>query len=78
MRPDYVEAVPTFSVPVRTVEGVPLAPVLDLVRMKLTSFRLRDRVHLKDMDGVGLITPETEAQLPPALRDRLRAVRAED
>jgi len=26
--------------------------------MKLTSFRLRDKVHVKDMDAVGLITPE--------------------
>jgi hypothetical protein len=76
-RPDYVEPVPGFSSPVRTAEGVVLAPVADLVRMKLTSFRLRDRVHLKDMDAVGLITPELEAQLSAPLRDRLRSVRAE-
>ncbi len=24
--------------------------------MKLTSFRLKDRVHIQDLDGVGLIT----------------------
>jgi hypothetical protein len=45
--------------------------------MKLTSFRLRDRVHLQDLDSVGLITPAIEAGLPPALRDRLRDLRTE-
>ena len=78
VRPEYVEPVPGFSRPVRTVEGVPLAPVADLVRMKLTSFRLRDRVHLQDMDAIGLIDPEIEAGLPQALRDRLVNVRVEE
>lgn len=78
VRPEYLEPVPDFSAPVRTVEGVPLAPVADLVRMKLTSFRLRDRVHLQDMDAMGLITPQIEASLPQALRKRLQKVRAEE
>jgi hypothetical protein len=76
VRPDYEEAVPEFSAPVRTQEGVLLAPARDLIRMKLTSFRLRDRVHLQDMDAVGLITPEIEAELPGLLRARLKEVRA--
>ena len=76
-RPEYDEPVPLFSPPVRTTEGVLLMPVSDLVRMKLTSFRLRDRVHLQDLDSVGLITSEIEAGLPPALRDRLRDLRTE-
>lgn len=74
-RPQYLEPVPDFSPPVRTSEGVLLMPVADLVRTKLTSFRLRDRVHLQDMDSVGLITPEIESQLPEALLRRLREVR---
>lgn len=78
VRPDYIEPVPGFSPPVVTSEGVLLAPIADLVRMKLTSFRLRDRVHLKDMDGVGLITPEIENALPTLFRNRLRDVRMED
>lgn len=60
----------------RTAEGVLLAPVGDLVRMKLTSYRLKDRVHIQDLDAVGLITPEVEAQLSEPLRARLREVRA--
>jgi hypothetical protein len=77
VRPEYVEPVPRFSPAVRTTEGVLLIAVADLVRMKLTSFRLRDRVHLQDLDSVGLITPEIEAGLPPALRDRLCDLRTE-
>jgi len=76
VRPGYLEPVPGFSQPVKTSEGVLLAPVADLVRMKLTSFRLKDRVHLKDLDGVGLITAEIESQLPEPLLDRLHEVRA--
>jgi hypothetical protein len=76
VRPDYLEPVPAFSSPVRGEEGLLLAPVADLVRMKLTSFRLKDRVHLQDMDGVGLITREIEERLSEPLRERLREVRA--
>jgi hypothetical protein len=76
VRPEYLEPVPSFSPAVRTTEGVLLAPVVDLVRMKLTSYRLKDRVHIQDPDGVGLVTPEVEAQLSDPLRQRLREVRA--
>jgi hypothetical protein len=55
-----------------------LAPVADLVHMKLTSFRLKDKVHLLDLDSVGLITPEIEQALREALRDRLEQVRKEE
>jgi hypothetical protein len=78
VRPDYLEPVPGFSPPVRTREGILLAPVADLVRMKLTSYRLKDRVHLQDLDAVGLITPDVEAQLSEALRQRLQEVRASE
>jgi hypothetical protein len=76
VRPEYVDAVPDFSVPVHASNGLLLAPVADLVRMKLTSFRLKDRVHVQDMDSVGLITPEIEAGLSEILRARLAEVRA--
>jgi hypothetical protein len=44
--------------------------------MKLTSFRFKDKAHIKDMQGVGLITPEIEASLPEQLRERLTEVLA--
>ncbi len=69
------EPVPT-SEPVCTKEGILIAPISDLVRMKLISFRLKDKVHIQDLDGVGLITPEIEQNLSEALRQRLAEVRA--
>jgi len=75
VRPGDLAEIPG-SDPVRTKEGIWICPVADLVRMKLTSFRLKDKVHIQDLDGVGLITPEIEASLPDALRERLREVRA--
>ena len=53
-----------------------VAPVADLVRMKLTSYRFKDRVHLQDLDAVGLISLEIEAQLPDLLQNRLAEIRA--
>ncbi len=78
VRPQYVDVVPDFSEPTATKEGILLAPVADLVRMKLTSFRLRDKTHIIDLDSVGLITPEIEAGLPDVLRERLHQVRKEE
>jgi hypothetical protein len=76
VRQDYLEAVPGFSPAVRYENGISIISVADLVKMKLTSFRDKDRVHVRDLDGVGLITPEVEAGLPPALLDRLKHIRA--
>ena len=78
VRPADLFAIPGFSEPTKTAEGFLLAPVADLVRMKLTSFRLKDKTHIIDMDSVGLITPDIEAGLPDVLRERLRQVRAEE
>ena len=50
-------------------------PVADLLRMKLTSFRLKDQVHVKVLDAVGLITSQVEAQLMPELIARLDQTR---
>jgi hypothetical protein len=43
-----------------------------LVRMKLTSFRLKDKVHLLDLLEVGLIDESWCERLPPELGTRLR------
>jgi hypothetical protein len=58
------------------IRGVRLIPLVDLVRMKLTSFRLKDGAHIIDLDEAGLITPEIEAELSPVLRERLAEARA--
>ncbi len=75
VRPGDLEEVPG-SEPDRTKEGILIAPVKDMVTMKLTSFRLKDKVHVQDMDSVGLITTEIEKNLSPALLERLAEVRA--
>jgi hypothetical protein len=43
-----------------------------LVKMKLTSFRLKDQVHLQDMIDVGLLDYSWLDRLPAALAPRLK------
>ena len=45
-----------------------------LLRMKLTSFRLKDQVHIQDMIGVGLIDATWPARFIPELGSRLQQV----
>jgi hypothetical protein len=59
--PDVAEAEPDFPVP--TLEA--------LVRMKLTSFRLKDKVHLMDLLDVGLVDTDWCDRLPPEIAARL-------
>jgi hypothetical protein len=76
VRPEYVDSVPGILTPERSKRGYWIAPVADLVRMKLTSFWLKDQVHIQDLDSAHLITREIEAFLPEALLRRLGEVRA--
>jgi hypothetical protein len=78
VRSTDLEPVPAISDPGVDEQGILVTSVASIVRMKLISFRLRDKTHLVDMDSVGLITPEIEASLPDALRERLQQVRAEE
>ena len=63
-----------------SVHGVEVAviPVLDLVQMKLSNNRDIDRVHVRDLDSVHLITAEIEKALPPALHARLQEIRCKE
>lgn len=45
-----------------------------LVRMKLTSFRDKDRMHLRDMNDVELIDDTWPARYPPELAARLQEI----
>lgn len=45
-----------------------------LVRIKLTAFRDKDRTHLRDLIGVGLLGPDFLVTLPPPLADRLKQI----
>jgi hypothetical protein len=67
VRPGYVLPAPDVS---DTEETGPfcLLSLNALVSMKLTSFRDRDRVHLRDLIEVGLVDDGWLGRLPPALR----------
>jgi len=75
VKPTDPVTVPALG-PSRTLQGVRLIDLADLVRMKLTSFRLKDQMHLKDLEEAGLLTPEIERSLSPVLLERLAAVRS--
>lgn len=48
-----------------------------LVRMKLNSFRDKDRVHLRDMISLGMVDASWLGRLPDPFRDRLAALLAD-
>ncbi len=45
-----------------------------LIRMKLLANRDKDKTHIRDMIGVGLIDQTWVAKLPPVLAERLQAI----
>ncbi len=78
VRASYTTAVPRIQPQRKLIhgEGVLVIPVADLVRMKLTSYPIKDQAHVQSMDAAGLITSEVEVQLPPELHSRLVEIRA--
>jgi hypothetical protein len=71
VREDYPEAVPSID-DYALMENVRTLPFEALVRMKLTSFRDKDRVHLRDLISIGLIDESWLDGLSPVLRERLQ------
>ncbi|HWR54162.1 MAG TPA: hypothetical protein VN428_23835 [Bryobacteraceae bacterium] len=74
-REDHPEPVPPIGEICLTADGVKIAPLFDVVHMMLSSYRLKDRVHVQDMDSSGLINGEVESRLSRVLRDRLAEIR---
>jgi hypothetical protein len=75
VRPEYALPAPDLadSVPGASFRTIGLE---SLVRMKLTSFRDKDRTHLRDMIGVDLIDDQWPDRLPTELAERLRQLLA--
>ena len=71
VRPDDYEPNPDVE-PNEYGEGVRTLPLERLVRMKLNSFRLKDRVHLLDMIHIGLIDSTWPTKFPSPLGERLK------
>jgi hypothetical protein len=71
--PDAIEPTPELGLTERG-DGFELIPLDDLVRMKLTSFRDKDRMHLRDLLSVGLLDESWPARFPGLLAERLRMI----
>jgi len=73
VRPDYDLPSPSVDEFERSAD-FRLVSLDALVRMKLTSFRDKDRVHIRDLIAVGLVDAGWLARVAPSLRDRLQAM----
>jgi len=71
VRPEYLAAVPDVAESVSFTSYRVLA-LEAVVRMKLTSYRRKDQVHLLDMLDVGLIDAAWPARYPAELAARLQ------
>lgn len=71
VKQEYSESAPPLAA-VEQNEQHKMLALEPLVLMKLTSFRLKDRVHLLDMIGVGLLDQSWIPRLPVELAARLK------
>ncbi len=76
VRNTYSHPAPAVEESVESPEGFRVLDLPALVRMKLTSFRDIDRVHVADLLHVGLIDDAVRKSLPLDLRERLDVVEA--
>jgi hypothetical protein len=67
--PDMSESEPTIT-------GFRVLTLEALVRMKLVAHQDKDKTHIRDLIGVGLIDASWPDKYPPVLADRLRAILA--
>jgi hypothetical protein len=71
VRPEYEHPSPDLAESERAAE-FQVATLEALTRMKLIAWRDKDRTHLRDLIGVGLLDATWPARLPPPLADRLQ------
>jgi len=71
VRPEYLLPVPDVTDAEQTPE-FRLLNLEPLVRMKLTSFRRKDQVHVLDLAEVGLVDESWLSRFPPELSERLQ------
>jgi hypothetical protein len=73
VRPEYVSAAPDVDESER-MEEFRAIKLEALVLMKLTSFRDKDRTHLRDLIGVGLVDSTWPVKFQPELAARLQTI----
>lgn len=71
VRESYPEPVPTIE-DYAVMQNARTLPLEALVKMKLTSFRRKDQVHILDMISINIIDETWRARLPQELGDRLQ------
>lgn len=71
VRKDYPETVPEID-QYEMIQNARTLPLKSLVRMKLTSFRRKDQVHILDMISIGMIDPSWLQFYSPILQQRLQ------
>jgi hypothetical protein len=72
VRPHYDAPAPDSREAESFPQGIRVLALQSLVRMKLTSFRIKDRMHLLDLIGIGLLGEKDLANLPPNLASKLK------
>lgn len=77
VRPSYEVPAPATDESIRAPEGFRVLSLPALLRMKLTSLRNIDRVHVEDLLRVGLIDEAARANLPSELVKRLQQIERE-
>jgi hypothetical protein len=77
VRPDSALPSPTVDERESLEPGKPVVSLSGLVRMKVIANRDQDRVHLRDMIDVGLVSRDLLQSLPAELANRLNALLTE-
>jgi Uncharacterised nucleotidyltransferase len=77
VRADYVAAAPVLELGSNYAgpDGVEYLGLVELLTMKLTSYRHKDITHVQDLMEQKLVTKKVEAALVPELRARLEQVK---
>jgi hypothetical protein len=73
VKESYVSPAPNIDQAI-TIDGKRIVDLTELVRMKLNSFRDKDRTHLRDMIGVGLIDETWPSRFESPLDERLQTL----
>jgi hypothetical protein len=73
VRPDYPETAPSLK-EVEEMDGLTVLSLSALVAMKLTSYRDKDRTHIRDLIEVGLVDKTWLDRVPVGLVQRLQAI----
>lgn len=74
VNPEALEASPDVTDIDVTHTDFRLIALPELIIIKLTSYRDKDRVHLRDMMEIGMLDESWLARVPLSLRDRLQAL----